>query len=252
MIGIGISSRKYSQDKYIFNFNVVEDIASGFVYNFTSGYQYKNNQYRLYLGGKAALGKYFEFGYLSTNLEYGTFFKDKKTQQSTLVFNAVYFTNLLETKTWKFRQFIKPELVLGYNRLDSNFDKINLNGETGIQGFDSKTLFGTKKIVVAFQTQAYSPWRIYGFRLNPYFNYTMGILGHENSGFSRSKLYSQFGLGIIVSNDYLVFNSFQFSFSFFPNIPIDGGSVFRTNAIKTYDFGLQNFEISKPIITNYQ
>jgi hypothetical protein len=125
-------------------------------------------------------------------------------------------------------------------------------GDAGIEGFSSTKLFGTKKLLVTFQTQGYSPWRVWGFRFNPYFNCSLGMLGQENIDFKGSKIYSQFGVGIIISNDYLVFHSFQFSFSYYPNIPGDAGSIFKTNSIKTYDFGLQNFDISKPIIVPYQ
>jgi len=251
LIGLGISSRKFTQDKYIFNFNVVEDIASGFAYNITTGYQKKYNQYQFYAGARIAIGNYFEFGYLSGNLEYGTFVNDGKTNQSTSSLRLVYFTNLQELGSWKFRQFIKPQLVIGNNRLNANADRLTLNDANGIVGFKSETLFGTKKLLIGFQTQCYSPWRVFGFRLNPYLNYTAGLLGNEASGFQRSKLYSQIGLGIIVSNDYLVFSSFQVSFSFYPNIP-DGNSLFRTNSFTTSDFGLQNFEISKPVLADYK
>lgn len=47
LIGLGISSRKFTQDKYIFNFNVIEDVATGFVYNLTTGYQKKYNEYHV-------------------------------------------------------------------------------------------------------------------------------------------------------------------------------------------------------------
>lgn len=252
LLGIGISSRKYIQDKYIFNFNIVEDIASGFSYLITGGFQNKNNLNRFYIGGKASLGNYFDFGYLSTNFEYGTFFNNGKTEESAAVFQAVYFTNLKEIGSWKFRQFIKPEIVIGINRPNTISDRITLNGDSGINGFNSEVLYGTKKLLVTFQTQGYSPWKVSGFRLNPYFSYTMGLLGKESVGFSSSKLYSQIGFGVIVSNDYLIFKSFQFSFSFYPNLPTDGGSFFKTNAINTSDFGLQNFEISKPLLVKYQ
>lgn len=251
LIGIGISSRKFTQDKYIFNFNVIEDVASGFVYNVTTGYQKKYNKYQFYAGARIAVGNYYEFGYLSGNLEYGTFINAGKTIQSAASLKLVYFTNLQEFGNWKFRQFIKPQLIIGNNRLDTNTDKLTLNGVTGITGFKSETLFGTKKLLVTFQTQSYSPWRVLGFRLNPYLSFTSGMLGQKDTGFGRSKLYSQIGLGVIVSNDYLVFSSFQFSFSFYPNIP-DGNSVFKTNSISTFDFGLQGFEISKPLLADYK
>lgn len=251
LIGLGISSRKFTQDKYIFNFNVTEDVASGFVYNLTTGYQKKYNKYQFYAGGRIAIGSYFDFGYLSGNLEYGTFVNAGKTNQSTSSMKLVYFTNIQEIGDWKIRQFIKSQLIIGNNRLDANADRLTLNGSTGINGFSSETLFGTQKLLVTFQTQGYSPWRVFGFRLNPYFSYTAGMLGQKDIGFGRSKLYSQIGLGVIISNDYLVFNSFQFSFSFYPNIP-DGNSVFKTNSISTSDFGLQGFEISKPVLVDYQ
>lgn len=254
LIGIGLSSRKYTQDKYIFNFNIIEDVASGVLYNITTGYQKKNNDYHLYLGGRFALGKYFKFGYLSTNVEYGTYFDHSKTVQNTFNWSSVYFTNLYENGTgrWKFRQFIKPELIIGHNRLNSNSDRLTFNDEAGIKGFSSQTLFGTKKLLVTFQTQGYSPWRLLGFRLNPFFNFSMGMLGQENVDFKNSKVYSQIGLGVILSNDFLVFHNFQFSFSYYPNIPVDAGSTFKTNSIRSYDFGLQDFDISKPYIVPYQ
>ncbi|MBC5833829.1 hypothetical protein G6N05_02925 [Flavobacterium sp. F372] len=251
LISFGITSRKFTQDKYIFNFNVVEDVASGFVYNITTGYQKKYGEYKFYAGARVEMGNYFKFGYLSGNLETGTFLDLGKTNQTVTSLRLTYFTNLLEIGKWKFRQFIKPQLIIGNNRLDSNYDRLTLNGDdNGIDGFSSTTLFGTKKLLMTVQTQGYSPWRVIGFRLNPYLSYTAGMLGQKDIGFSNSKLYSQISAGVIISNDYLIFNSFQFSLSYYPNIP-DGNSIFKTNAISTSDFRLQNFELSKPSLISY-
>lgn len=248
---IGVSSRKFTQDKYLFDFNVTEDIATGVIYSLTAGTQLKNDQTRTYLGGKVAIGRFFPFGYLSTNLEYGTYFKKNITQQTALNWSFVYFTNLIETGKWKFRQFIKPQLVVGVNRIESDLDRLSLSGEYGIQGFESTAIKGTKKLVVNFQTQGYSPWNVLGFRLNPFLSYTMGMLSGENNSFSGSKIYSQIGAGVIVSNDFLVFNSFQFSFSYFPSIPNEG-DVLKTNSIRTNDLTLPNFEVPKPSVVLYQ
>lgn len=251
LITLGITSRKFTQDKYIFDFNVVEDVASGFVYSITTGYQKKYDEYKFYVGGKMALGRFYKFGYLSSNLEFGTFLDLGKTNQTATSLQLIYFTNLQEYGKWKFRHFIKPQLIVGNNRLNTNYDKLSLNEDrNGIEGFSSNTLFGTKKLLMTIQSQGYSPWRFLGFRLNPYISYTGGMLGQENSGFSNSKLYSQISMGLIISNDFLVFSSFQFSLSYYPSIP-DGNPMFKTNALSTSDFGLQNFEISKPSIIGY-
>lgn len=252
LASLGIASKKYIQDKYIFNFNIVEDIASGFIYTLTAGFQNKNNINRTYIGGKAALGNLFKFGYLGTNFEYGTYINNGIIEESAAVFKAIYFTNLKEIGTWKFRQFINPEVVIGMNRPNVLSDRITLNGYSGINGFNSQSLFGTKKLLISFQTQGYSPWKVTGFRLNPYFRYTMGLIGDDNRSLFSSKVYSQIGVGVIISNDYLVFKSFQFSFSYYPNLPIDGGSIYKTNAINTSDFGLENFGILKPELVKYQ
>ncbi len=249
---LGISSRKYRQDKYVFNFNVVEDIPAGYIISVTTGSLNKNKSDKMYFGARAAFGSYFDFGYLSTNLEYGTFFEGHATIQSAYNFSITYFTNLLDTGKWKFRQFIKPQAIIGTKRINSNTDKITLNGESGIAGFESNQLFGTKKLLLSFQTQAYSPWQLFGFRLNPFINYTLGMLGEAGTGFSNSKLYSEFGVGLIISNDYLVFSNFQFSFSFFPTLPDDASKSYKTNSLKTYDFGLQEFDIGSPQLVKYQ
>ncbi len=75
LTGLGISSRKYIQDEFIFNYGITEDVPIGKYYGITGGYQNKNNAKRSYFGIRATLGDYFKWGYFSTNYEYGTFFK---------------------------------------------------------------------------------------------------------------------------------------------------------------------------------
>lgn len=254
LAGVGISSRKYTQDKNVLRVNVTEDIGSGLYAGLTAGYQRKNFRWRPYYGSRFAYGRYFDFGYLSANVEYGTFFYKNVQEQSAFNFSMVYFSHLFGGGRWQFRQFVKPQLIIGNDRLPTLADQMTLDGETGngIQGFNNTALFGTKKLLVTFQTQGYSPWNIYGFRLNPFLSYTMGMLGSANRAFKDSRLYSQFGVGFIVSNDYLVFSSFQVSFSFYPSIPNNGNSIIKTNSFRTYDIGLPNFEVGKPTLVPYQ
>lgn len=252
LMGLGISSRQYVEDKYIFNYRIVEDVPVGKVFGLTGGIQNKNSADRFYLGARVALGRYYKWGYLSSNFEYGTFFNEKTSEQSVFSAQSNYFTNLIEKGNWKFRQFIKAQAVIGNRRLASNADKLTLNDANGISGFNSPTLFGTKKLLLTFQTQSYSPHNIWGFRFNPYVNYSIGMLGNGETGFRKSKAYSQIGAGVIIRNDYLVFNSFQLSLAFYPVIPGSGEDIFKTNALNSEDFGFQNFEISKPQIVIFK
>lgn len=268
MTGFGISSRQFVEDQYLFNYGIIEDVPVGKIYNITAGYQQKNHEGRIYLGARASFGNYFKFGYLSTNFEYGTFFHEKKLEQSAFTFQANYFTNLMSLgEKWKMRQFIKPQLVLGWSRLDIKDDQISVNERSGFQGENgagylgnnsygisgyNTELFGTKKVVLSLQTQFYAPWNLWGFRVNPYFNLTAAMLGNEKEGLLKSPLYSSFVVGIIISNDYLVFNSFQFSLAYYPTIPGQGNNIFQTNSFETTDFGFQDFELGKPRTILYQ
>lgn len=248
--GLGISARKYVQDKYVFGFGVVEDIPVGRLYNLTGGYQVKNGLGRYYLGARISYGNYQSWGYWSANYEYGTFFNGSRTEQGEINVGINYFTNLINVGRWKFRQFAKPQLTFGIDRFP--YDSLTLNKGFGIEGFNSRALRGTKRMVLTLQTQSYAPWNLLGFSLGPYLIYSLGVLGGVNTGFSNSKVYSQFGLGVLIKNERFVFDTFQLSLSFYPLIPGKGRDVIKINSFKTTDIGFRDFEIGKPATLVFQ
>ena len=74
LTGIGISTRRYVQDNFIFNYGTIEDVPVGKVYELIMGYQVRNGIGRPYLGMRYSFGNYNQWGYLSSDFEYGTFF----------------------------------------------------------------------------------------------------------------------------------------------------------------------------------
>lgn len=259
---IGISSRQFVEDKYIFRDGIIENVPIGDIYGITFGKRIKNNQNRFYIGAKIARGNYFSWGYLSASLEYGTFLHGSISEQTAYTFTANYFTKLLDIgNSWKMRQFIKPQFIVGKNRLNSVGDRVTIDetndfqgrygtdsqrhNNFGIPGFDSG-LYGTSKCVIAYQTQFYPPWNVIGFRFNPFININTAMLGNEESRFSDGKLYTSFSVGFIIRNDYLVFNSLQLSLNFYPTIPGQGNNILKTNVLNTDDFGLRGFQLGKP------
>lgn len=250
---IGISSQKFQQDKYIFNFGQIEDIPYGYLFSVTGGYQNKSHLNRAYYGGKFAFGNFFRFGYLGTNIEYGSFINNGMNEESTFRIDINYFTNIMNLGSWRLRQFIKPSLVIGTNRNPIIKDRINLDDNNGIPGFSSdEKLFGTKRLLATFQTQAYAPGNWHGFHFSPFLNVTIGSLGDENNKTFNTKLYSQIGFGVLINNEYLVFNSFQLSFSFYPSIPYSGSNVIKTNSFKNDDFILPDYQIGEPLLVPYR
>jgi len=244
LASVGISTRKYVQDKYIFKFGLTEDVPIGKVYSLTGGYQEKNNVGRLYTGARISVGYYYPWGYMSSNIELGTFYHAAYLEQGVITAGINYFTGLIEIGKWKFRQFIKPQVTIGINRFDS--DSLTLNDTYGLIGFRTTYLKGTSRILMTIQTQSYAPWNFIGFRFGPYVTYSMGMLGDPLTGFKTSRVYSQLGVGVLIKNENLVLNAFQLSISFYPIIPGIGNNIFKMNSFSTTDFGFRDFEIGEP------
>ena len=249
---IGLNTRKFQEDKYLFNFGIIEDVPYGQVYAFTGGLQVKNDRKRSYFGGRFAYGTYFPIGYAGINVELGSFFDAGKSEETTLRVEANYFTNLMSIGSWRVRQFIKPVLILGNHRANTIKDRVTISEQNGISGFDNPLINGTKKLFTTFQTQTYVPGNWHGFHFSPFFNMNIGVLGDETNEIFNDKIYSIFSLGVMINNDYLVFNSFQVSFSFYPYIPYQGSNLIKTNTFKNDDLVLPDYQIGEPAIVPFR
>lgn len=250
---LAISSSQYKQTKYLFNYGLIEDVNYGKNFSITGGLQWKNRILRPYIGAEFSIGKFVNDDYFGVNIEWGTFYNGSKAEQSVLSIKGMFFSRIYEYRNWKFRQFFNPELVYGYNRLDYSKDRINLNGiENGIDGFYSYNLFGTKRVLLSFQTQSYAPGSILGFRFSPFLSASLGWLGDENNKFVSNEMYSKIAIGILLNNDYLVFQNIQFSIALYPNIPDNGRNIIKTNNIRNDNFDLMRFNSGRPTTVPYQ
>lgn len=247
---IGINRRKFIEDSYLFNYGIPEYVQTGQSVSVTGGFEDKNDNRRSYFGGRYALGDYFIVGYLGMSAELGSFLNRGKAEQTTYRLTLNYFTNIIEMGNWKIRQFVQPQLVIGDNRFPIKEDRISINNEYGIQGF-SGSLLGTEKLMVSLQTQSYAPGVFWGFRFSPFLNATLAMVGDDDHALFKSPLYSKFGLGVLISNDYLVFNNFQLSLAFYPKIPGEGDNVLKTNSFKNDDLRLIDYQIGQPTIVPY-
>lgn len=181
-------------------------------------------------------------------MEYGTFIKPTGSEQGVITGRINYFTKLFSLGKWKIRQFIKPSFIFGINRLPSD----NLPFGKEMKGFEGYEYQAKHKMILTLQTQSYAPWNVFGFNFGPYLFSSVGMLGNEEKGFSNSRLYSLFGLGILIKNDNLIFNKFQISMTFYPSVPGGGYNIFKTNAYQTGDYGFTDFDISKPEVVDYR
>lgn len=247
--GLGISSRKYVKQSYIFRFGTTEDVPVGITYGIVVGYQVKNYD-RWYWGVNYSWGNFFKWGYFGTHFEYGTFINASYRTEGAVKISLNYFSGLFSIGRWNFRQFVKPGLTIGFNR--ASYDRLSLDDGFGLNGFHSGELSGTKRLLFVIQTQSYAPWNVFGFRFGPFLNFSFGMLAEENSGFQHSRMYPQLGFGVLIRNDYLVFKNVQISFAYYPSIPGHGENVLKGNPFRTTDFGFPDFVIGKPAIIDFR
>ncbi len=242
---IGISSRTYYRDSYIYRYGVPEDVPSGRMAQIIFGYEDGLKTGRVYAGAQAGYGDhFFQFGYLSTFLGYGTYLRNGKSEQSVINTSLGYFSDLLHLGSWGFRQFVKSQLVYGLYRKAG--ESININNENGIKGFESETLQGTNKIVLALQTHLYLPYSVIGFHFAPFIFCNLAMIGNDKTSIFKGQIYQGYGIGLLIKNELLAINTFQISFGFYPFIPDAGSGISKFNPLKTYNFTFRDFEIAKP------
>lgn len=248
---VGISNIGHEQDRYIFRHEDIEDVPIGRTLSLLSGFEDNLGKIRTYFGVKSMYGAYFPFGYLSADFQLGSFFDKEKYSQTTLRLEMIYFTKLFQLGRWNFRQFAKVRSVIGYNRKDYIKDRITLNGFYGLEGFNSPTLTGTRKMIISFQTQSYSPISWAGFRISPFFTHEWGFIGQEGDSFFKDQVFPRFSLGFNITNDYILFGNFQFSFFYIPRIP---GNTPRHDfsGTRNDDFRLPNFSFRSPEVVSFR
>ncbi|GLB49314.1 BamA/TamA family outer membrane protein [Neptunitalea lumnitzerae] len=253
MTSIGVRHVNYVRDRYIFRNGDIEDIAIGSSLFLNAGYQQYPMGGNCYLGTSITLNNYFKnFGYLAGNFEYGSYFNDGKTTQSLLRLESTYFTPVFRIGAWYFRQFARINSVMGFGRKDFVLDRITLNEDNGIQGFDSPIVHGTRKFVFSFKTQSYVPFNWLGFRMSPFINVDLGYIGQEKQPLFQNESYKKFGFGFLISNDYFVFENITISFFYIPEIPGANGGNFQIKASTNNNFGLENYDYQPPHVIPYK
>lgn len=250
LFSIGLNSRKYVQDRFLFKYGVTEYIPVGRVYSVILGGRYRSGKYSQYSGVSIGFGDMFKYGYGSSTFELGFFRHGNQWEEGTFTATISGFTNLLTYKTWKFRQFTSIVYTHGFNR--PAYQILQFESDIGHAGFSEVLPGADRKLIVKLQSQSYAPWNLLGFRIGPFISGTMGFLGGSESGYFNSTPYFHIGAGILIRNDYLNASTFQLSFSYFPILPGQRTNIFVPNTFSNTDFKLRDFDIGKPEVIPYR
>lgn len=248
---VGYSTRKYYKDEYIFRFGVNEDVPEGSLFAIIGGVQQRERSLDYYVGAQSAAGKHFDnTGYLSAGLEYGTFLNSGQLNRGVVNFDFSYISDRLKLNKYGIRQFIYFHHTQGIRR--EAYERIDINGNKGLYGFESNTLKGKSKMYLNLQSIVYTPWKVIGFQFAPVVFLGFGMVDDDRTVLLKSPVYQVYGVGLLIRNENLIINSFRFSFAFYPNQPGREGIDFKLNPFGAYDLRFNDFFLSKPGPIPYQ
>ncbi len=251
LVGVGLTQRQYYKERYLFRFGLTEDVPEGLMMRFIAGVQKRQQMVNMpYVGAELARGRHYErFGYLNLEVGYGTFFSPSGIFDGTFRSGFTYFSDLAPIGRWHIRQFVRGESVMGFSK--PGFSRLTLNVEN-MYGFQSYQISGVHRTILNFETVAYAPWDLIGFRIAPVFLMGFGILNEEGQAYLSGRVHSSYTLGILVRNERLLLNTFEVALSFYPFVPEEAGPLWRHNAFTNFNTGTRDFNFVSPHIIGYQ
>jgi hypothetical protein len=243
---VGFAVQQYYKDKFIYRFGANEDVPEGLIVQFLYGGvkdQFKPLKY--YTGFEIARAKHFNFGYVSATCAYGIFFNKHISNDYTVNLKLNYFSDLFRVRRWYFREFLNSNFVYGENKPESG--KTTLNSSE-LYGFDGPGLIGNTKFVQNFETVAYAPYNVIGFRFAPVLLVGLGMISNTDNNLFKSNLYQAYTVGLMMRNENLLNSTFQVSFGLYP---IGGRHVIMPNPITSFTLRVRAFSVSKPDFISY-
>ncbi|GGF14585.1 hypothetical protein [Hymenobacter cavernae] len=253
---VGYSVRRYYKDKYLFGFGRTEDIPTGMLATFTTGYELNSRQDRRYYGVRMAYASYsLRRGYLYVNGEFGSYLRrpENDWQQGQLTGELLYFTRLFHTGNYQWRHFLWLRSSLGFHRRPGE-QLLTFDSRRGVRGFRSDTeLRGQSRFILNYETTMFTPVSILGFRLAGVAFIDAAWLatkpGREMPFYDRP--YTGFGLGLRFRNEYTAIRNIQILLGFYPRGQTNG-SGFRIFENTSNYYNFSDFNFAQPGIIRYE
>jgi hypothetical protein len=219
---LSLTRNDVSEGRLIFGYGRVENVPRGYLASLIGGYEFSEFDNRVYAGVDLGAGGYKSFGYLSTKLQIGGFLRDEKIEDGAVQLHPGYFSELINTGRYGFRQFADVGYTLGLGREEG--DTIILDDDKGIRGLKNSGLTGKERLFLNLETISYTPWNLFGWKVTLFGFWDVGTIGPDFGSFLTGKYYSSIGLGLRIKNERLVFSGLELRLAYFPVEP-DGADL---------------------------
>ena len=243
---VGYNQRKFSVQTNVFRYDLPEDIPYGKFLYFSGGFLRQAQLTYPYAAVSTGFSTFFKPGFFSFKMQYGSFLRKAENFRSNFTFDATYFTPLTDWKFGKVRHFVSPSLILSNQNFPSYEDRINLSSNADFPTYDYNFI-GKNKLILRYQMQIYLKKTWKNFHFAPYFTAGTGWLSDDKNLF-KAKTNLKAGIGVLIYNPFLVFNRFQISFMYYPQVPFDYKNDFDFNQYRNHHFPIHSFEMQKPEI----
>lgn len=225
LFGFAWTRQNFYRSRYIYNLGQNEDIPTGSIAEFIGGYE--DNQFygRWYLGSRIATGFVLKkAGFLFSSISLGSFLRNSNYEQSVFAIENKWFSPLVSTGKFNFRQFVHMRYTIGSNRFED--ENISLSDRYGIRGLKSTEMTGRQKLVLNLESVFYSPSNVLGFRFAYFAFADFGWIGPETNQVFKGDFYGGVGIGLKVRSELMVFPALVLRLAYYPIVP-DGASFQR-------------------------
>jgi len=247
-LSLGLVNRTYSKSKLIRGFGRTEDITKGSFVSATYAYEQNEFNNRNYWELKVAFANYFDgVGYMSMTVDLGAFHNQNndRWEDGVLRNSYRYFSPLMVSGKYSYRQFFDIDYTQGINKLSENFLTVPTQYDNG----QLLRPLGDKKLNVAFESVIFTPWYFYGCKFSLYNRNSFNWLSY-NELLSKGNYYASLSVGLRLLNESLVFPTIDFNFTFY-NSPLGYIDSYQFRANNNYNSSFSDLAISRPEIIRF-
>ena len=136
----------------------------------------------------------------------------------------------------------------GFYKQPGEFVKL---GTDALYGYDAGIL-GNSKMTLNLEAVTYSPHNLIGFRFAPLVLAGFGMIETNDHSLTDSPVYKSFALGVLIRNENLINNSFQFTLGIYPDSGGSFANQYKLNPIASFSLKVRSFAVQKPSVVVYQ
>ena len=250
---LSFSKINFLKTRNILSFNITEDVPVGFIYSLFIGNNYTEFGSFPYRGFEVIYSTYSSrLGYFLFDVQSGYMNMEDRSFNGVIKrFNGVvqidgrHFTPLINLGNAYSRVFTRVHFFNG-NQLSIPLSQ-SLAGENRIPSIDGNQIQGNRLLSLTSEYVVFQPWYFYGFRFATYGHAGVGHVSESRIADPFSRTYFTLGGGVRIRNESLVFNTFEFRVSMFPNAPTEGQLFYFKVSISAPRF-FESPNVSKPKI----